>query len=197
MAEVQGHLYGPIEVYTAPVGTARPDIGATPGAAWTLLGRGGSVNYGDAGVTIAPSQSIEYQRALGTTGPTDARRTEEDVSITVTLHDESINVQALLHNNAAITQQAAAAGVAGSSRHDIYRGPAVHRLALLCRGSSSPNSNDDDHVTQYWIPRVVVNAHGGATFVKNEVVQREVEFMALYDTTDGFGVCEVQTADRG
>ena len=197
MAGVQGLIYGPIEVYTAPEGTDRPDIGGTPPGGWTLLGRNGQLAYGDAGVTVSAPQTIETTQALGTTAPTEARRTEEGFSVQVVLQDSDINNQALLHNNAAITAQAAASGVAGSSRFNVHRGSDVHKMALLCKGSRSPNSDNANHDIMYWCPRVYVDSVGEPNFSKGVVVMREITFMGLYDTTHGLGTCEVQTDDRG
>jgi hypothetical protein len=62
-------VVGPAEVYIAEPGTAFPAPDAAPGVGWTLVGSGGSLNYGEAGITLRRNITNNPIRVLGSTVP--------------------------------------------------------------------------------------------------------------------------------
>jgi hypothetical protein len=53
-------------VYTAPVGTAMPDVNvATPAGPWAVLGTSGQLDYDDDGVTLTTNQTFGFFTGAG------------------------------------------------------------------------------------------------------------------------------------
>lgn len=182
---------GPVEIFTAPVGTAAPDVDETPGGDWVLLGTSGDKDYGEDGVTITPEQTIEYQYALGSTAPQKAFRTQEGLGISVPVMDLTAETLAKVMNGATVTDVAAASGTPGYRTFDLMRGLEVDELSVLIRGFSPYADNMN---AQYRVPRAIVENVGEYTFQKGEAASYEVEFTALEHSTDGFGEYEAQDA---
>ena len=182
---------GPVTIYTATAGTAAPEISATPPAAWSQFGANGSRSYGDDGVTITPEQTIEEQMVLGSTAPQKAYRTEEHLTITVPMLDLTAEALALAMNGKTVADTAAGSGTGGYRSFDLLRGLEVNELAVLVRGHA-PYADGTN--AQYWIPRAYVGSVGEYSYAKGEGAMYEVEFMALEDSTNGFGSYQAQDA---
>lgn len=183
----------PLTVYLAPTGTAFPAIDAAPLAAWFKLGTSGNKNYSEDGVTVSHEQSINVFRGAGATGPRKAFRTEEDLIINFSLADVSPEQYAKVINDAAITNTAAGAGVAGNKRFNIWQGLTVKTFALLARGLSSV---DDALNAQYEVASCFQNGAPAPVYNKGEPALLECSFQALDASGDGtgFGVLRIGTA---
>jgi len=101
-------IAAPAKIWVAPVGTAFPVIDVVPNTDWTLLGKAGDKNISEDGVTISHPQSVEVLRALGSTGPRKIIRTEEDLMVSFTLLDLTLEMYRRMLNNNAITAITAA-----------------------------------------------------------------------------------------
>src|SRR3990167_5628479 len=98
-------------VWVAPVGTAFPAIGDAPGVDWTILGKSGDKNISEDGVSISHPQSVEVFRASGSTGPRKIVRTEEDLMVSFTLLDLTLEMYRRMLNDNATSQVTASPGV--------------------------------------------------------------------------------------
>lgn len=182
----------PYTVYTAPVGTAFPDIDAAPGVGWVLLGTSGAKNYDEDGVTVSHGQNIETFTPAGTTVPRKAFRTEEDAKVSLKLADLSPAVYAKVLNDATVTTVAAGAGTPGEKSFSIVQGVNVATLALLVRG---PSSVDDSLNAQYELPSVYQSGEPEPQFTKGQVALLEVEFTIIDAAGSGnAGTLRIQTA---
>lgn len=190
-------IAAPLELYLAPVGEAFPLIDTDPpGGNWVLVGASGSQRYDEDGVAIAHNEEIEDFRMLGTTGPVKSSRTEEELMVTVILHDLTLEQYAYALNFNAVTDTPEASGVAGFREVDLYKGRTVNTRALLARG---PSPYDEALFLQYEIPRVRAGGEPEVIWAKGEPAGLELSFMALIDlnaATDAksFGVLRASDA---
>ena len=176
---------GPITLYTAPVGTAAPEVSAAPPSPWEVLGTSDGDNISEDGVTVEFDETTEGQRTLGSTGLKKLFRTEEDVMVSCTLLDVSAETYAKVLNDAPVTTVAAAAGTAGVRQFNLLRGLTVRENAILAKGYSPYEA---DQSAQYWIPRTYIGLSGGPTYQKGEAAGLEVEIMAIEHATGGYGM---------
>lgn len=186
-------IAAPARVWVAPVGTAFPVIDAEPGDGWTLLGKAGDKNISEDGVTISHPQSVEVLRALGSTGPRKIVRTEEDLMVSFTLLDLTLEMYRRMLNDNPITQIAAGAGVAGSKKLAIMRGRTVSRFALLAEGPSPYGENWN---LRFKVPIIVNIGEPEVVFQKGEPAGLLFDLQAIEHETDGFGEIEAQDASR-
>lgn len=168
----------PFTLWVAPTGTAFPAINAAPAGDWTKIGTNGDRNYSEDGVTVAHSQSLDYARPAGATGPVKAFRTEEDLRISLTLWDITLEQYAYAMNGNTVTTTAAGVGTAGKKKLGIYRGSQVREFALLLRGISA---YDPDFNAQYEVPRAVDAGSPEVQFTKGVPAGLAIEFMAMED----------------
>lgn len=190
-------IAGPVDVFLAPVGTAAPDVSATPAGNWVKLGTAGSKNYNEDGVAVAHEQEVEEFTPLGRTGPVKAFRTKEGLRISLMLHDLSLDQYKRALNNGTVTDVAAGSGTAGISKLPLRRGADVSTHALLLKGAFSPEG--ESWSMQYQVPKVYVAGEPEVVFKKGEPAGLALEFVALEDpdATAGqeFGFLVVQSAD--
>lgn len=169
---------GPLTLYLAPVGTAFPKIDEAPAAAWKVVGLSGKKSYSDDGVSVAHSQSINKIRGAGSVGGRKALRTEEDMGITVTLWDNTLEAYALALSGEAPTTTAAGVGTAGFKEIGLSRGEEVKQFALLARGKSA---YDEAMAAQYEVPRCYQAASPTVLYNKGVPAGIELNFDALED----------------
>lgn len=191
-------LAAPYTVWLAPTGEAFPAVTTAPGANWVRLGSSGDENYGDDGVSVQHTQSIETWRGQSV-APVKAWRTEEGLVVGFTLHDISAAQYARILDDATVTQTAAGVGTPGTDAFPLSRGDQVKVWALLARGLSP---GGDDFVAQYQVPVVFQQAEPEPTYQKGEPAGLACEFMALKDpnaasTRERFGKLVIQTAASG
>jgi hypothetical protein len=140
----------PFTAYTAPVGTAFPSVWTvTPAVDWIKLGTNGALDYGEDGVTLNLSQSIAKWRGLGHPGPRKSFRTEEDLIVSLTLADMSLEQLKVVLNGNAITT-VAPGGDPGTKSIGLSRGLGVSTFALLLRANDG--SPYGDFAAQYEFP---------------------------------------------
>lgn len=168
----------PFTLYLAPVGTAFPLIDGAPAAAWIKVGSNGDRNYSEDGVTVAHSQSIETARPAGATGPVKAWRTEEDLKISLTLWDMTLEQYRKALDDVTVTTVAAGAGTAGHKMIPLSQGQEVTAYALLARGVSAYGAGFN---AQYEVPRCFQSGNPEPVFTKGQPAGLELEFTALED----------------
>ncbi|PAL20222.1 hypothetical protein [Sphingopyxis sp. GW247-27LB] len=188
---------GPLTLYLAPVGTAFPLIDAAPAAEWKMVGTSGDKNYSDDGVSVQHSQSINKVRPAGSVGARKALRTEEDMMVTVTLWDNTLEQYALALSGVDPAATAAGVGTAGFKKIGLSRGEEVKQYALLARGKSA---YDEKYAAQYEVPRCYQAASPTVLYNKGVPAGIELNFDALEDLaaaieTELFGRLIMQTAD--
>lgn len=172
-------LAAPFTLYAAPTGTAFPLITAAPAEAWKKIGTSGDRNYSDDGVTVAHSQTLAQARGAGATGPQKAWRTEEDMVVSLTLWDLTLEQYAIAMNGNAVATTAAGAGTAGFRVLKLYQGVQVATMALLVRGDVS--AYGDSWKSQYEIPVCYQSGNPEPVYTKGEPAGLALEFTALED----------------
>src|SRR5689334_6898981 len=121
-------LTGPLELWLAPLGTVFPAIDEDPGVLWTKVGASGRRNYSEDGVVVNHDQTIEGFRPGGSTGKRKLFRTEEDLKITVTIADMTLEQYKFALNGNSVTN------TSGNPRKiGLSRGREVTQYALLAR----------------------------------------------------------------
>lgn len=168
----------PLTLWLAPVGEAFPLIDADPAGNWIKIGTNGDRNYSEEGVTVMHSQSISQARPAGSTGPVKAWRTDEDLMISLTLWDLTLEQYLYALNSAAVATTAAALGVAGFKEMGLSQGQDVQLYALLARGVSPYG---DGFNAQYQLARCYQSANPNPQFTKGNPAGLELEFTALED----------------
>jgi hypothetical protein len=194
-------IAAPYDVWVAPVGTAFPDVGATPAGPWAKVGSSGSLNYDDAaGVTVEHSQSVSPWRSLGDAGSRKIFRTEEDLKIKLKLVDVTLEQYKHAINSNSVTTVPASLGLAGYKKLGLSRGFTVATVALLVRGSVSPYGSDWN--MQYEVPIAAQSGNPSVVYKKGEPAGLELEWMALVDASassedERFGRLVEQNDDLG
>jgi hypothetical protein len=192
-------IAAPFTAWLAAEGTAFPDPDEEPGVAWTKLGTSGDLNYTEDGVTVQHGQTVEKFRSLGSTGPRKAFRTEEEMMVSLTLADVSLEQYRVAMNHNTLTDTAAGAGTPGERKIGLTRGLLVTRKALLVRG---PSPYGDDMAMQYEVPVVIVEGEPELVYRKGEPAALKIEFSAMEDpnaasTDERFGRLVAQDAEAG
>jgi len=188
-------VYGSLQVYTAPGGTARPAQVTTSPSAYTLLGTAGVGDQAPGGLKISHPNSLSYWRGEGS-APRAAALTEEDVMIEFAIAEfTAANLAVALGKS--LTTVAAGSGVPGSKGFDLYRGPGkLTPIALLIRGSNSGEFAGG--VIEYYVPYAIHEAATESTFSKSDPALIPFVFRALEDPsspgTDRLGQLRIQTA---
>lgn len=172
-------IAAPFTLWAAPVGTAFPLIGAAPAVDWIRVGTSGDRNYAEEGVTVAHSQAFSQARPVGATGPVKAWRTEEDLVVSLTLWDLTLEQYATTLNSNAVATTAAGVGVAGFKAMQLYQGGEVTLMALLVRGDVS--AYEAGFKSQYEIPVCYQSGSPEPVFTKGEPAGLALEFTALED----------------
>lgn len=168
----------PFTLWVADTGTAFPLIDAAPGIGWTKVGTNGDRNYDESGVAVAHSQTLNYARPAGATGPVKAFRTEEDMRLTLTLWDLTLEQYAFAMNRNTVATTAAGAGTAGFKEIGTYRGTQVNEMALLLRGLSA---YDPAMAAQYEVPRAIDAGQPEIKYTKGVPAGLALQFMAMED----------------
>lgn len=190
-------IAAPYEVWWAEVGTAFPDVDEAPGVGWTQVGTSGSLNFTEAGVTVAHSQAVTQWRASGDTGTRKVFRTEEGLAVRLVLADVSLEQYRLAMNNNAVSTVQSTVGHPGYKKLGLSRGPFVAQMALLVRG---PSAYGDGWASQYEIPIAFQTGNPEPVFgVKGEPAGLALEWTAVVDPsqaeTERFGRLLMQTED--
>jgi len=184
-------IAAPFEVYIAPVGEAMPAVTLEPPAGnWVLLGTLGDAEYGEDGVTIQHSETIEDFRSLGSTGPVKSFRTEEDLLISFMLHDLTLEEYARALNFNTVQTDA------DDKLIDLYRGQQVLYRALLVRGNDTGPYGASYNI-QYEVPRVRPDSAPEVVFQKGTPAGLALQFRAMIDLNaaadaDRFGILRTQ-----
>ncbi len=174
-------IAAPFTAWWAPVGTAFPALGAAPSVDWVQIGTSGDQSYDPEGVSIEHGQEVNAVRPLGSTAPVKAFRTEEDLTVTFTLWDVTLEQYRLALNNNTIATVAAGVGTPGTKAVQFYRGAQVATMALLLRSDSSPYG--DAMSMQYELPYCFQSGNPTPVYRKGEPAGLEFEFMALRNPT--------------
>ena len=191
MAEGQEIIVAPFHVYIGDIGAAYPDVDVAPAAAvWGFLGDGGDKSQGEDGLVITHNQTIDKHRTGGRTGAVKATRSAEDLMLSFDLIDMTLEVYAKALNNAAITDIAAAVGVAGVKSIGLHQGRSVAEFAVLVRGDDSPYAGGRS--MQYELPRVVQVSSPAPGFNKAGMAMLKFEFEALETDTGTFPFGEIR-----
>jgi hypothetical protein len=176
MSEPYEIIMAPYEVWLAVVGTAFPDVDESPAAAWKKLGTSGDDNMDEAGVTVTHDQTIVQRRTVGSTGPVKVTRTEEGLSIGLTLLDLSVEQYAKALNGVTVTDTAAGVGTPGVRTITLRQGRDVTLYALLCRGVSPYG---DSFVAQYQVPKCFQSDNPAPVFNKGDAAALAERFGKL------------------
>ena len=142
MTDSYSILVGVGELWVAPIGTAFPDVNATPSTSWT--------NLGDTrdGVKFTKTQKVNKIRHDQRTGGVKAVRSEEDAQIETKLPEVTLeNLARVL--GTAVTTVAAGVGTIGTKTIGLHQGSTVTEYAILLRGDSPYGA----YPAQYQIPR--------------------------------------------
>ncbi len=183
-------------IYIGPASEARPHLDDTPAGNWVQLGTSGKKNYAEEGVKVKHVQKIGLIRVAGSTLPRKATRQDEDLIISVTLLDMTLEQYKHALNNATVADTAAVSGVPGYRSVHLAQGIEVASRAILVRGTVGPYS--ESYRTQYWLPKVCQSGSLELVFSKDKPAGLALEFTVLEDETasegDEAGFLEIQDA---
>lgn len=190
-------IAGPAKVYVAPVGTPFPAIDSEHGvdvdfgtALWTALG------HTDGGVKVAHAQTIVPLRTDQVTAAVKMVRSEEDLEITFSLAELTLEHYAVVLN-----QVGAVTSGTGFKKINLYRGGSgVETFALLVRGDQlSPYG---PYNLQYEVPNAYQSGAPDTEYTKDAKALLACSFMAIAALaftpgtadSDIFGVLRAGTA---
>lgn len=190
-------IVAPFEVWLGPVGETNPDVDNTPAGNWALLGTNGKDNISEDGVTITHEQTLNQIRVLGSTGPKKVQRTQENLTISLVLHDLTAEQYAKALNNVSVSDIAAGSGTPGHRDITLRQGLDVSTFALLVKGASPYG---DSWNMQYQVPIAYQSANPAPVFNKGDAAGLALEFTAIEDPAAGtaaerFGKLVAQDAD--
>ena len=196
MSEPYEIIMAPYEVWLAPVSTAFPDLDEAPAAAWAKLGTNGADDMEEEGVTVTHSQTISEKRTLGSTGPAKVKRTEESLTISLTLLDLTLEQYAKALNGVTVSDVAAGAGTPGYRKITLRQGPDVTLYALLCKGLSPYG---DSYAAQYQVPICYQSDNPAPVYNKGDAAALKLTFTAIEDpnaatAAERFGILRSQDA---
>jgi hypothetical protein len=169
---------GPLTLWLAPVGTAFPLIGVAPPNPWTKVGASGTRNYSEDGVALSHSETLQKARPAGSMGARKVFRQEEDMTITVTLWDNTLEAYTLALGGLAPGTTAAGPGTAGFKKIGLSRGETVKTYALLARGAGL-SAYGDGLAAQYEVPRCYQSGNANPVYKKGLPVALQLVFDAL------------------
>jgi hypothetical protein len=172
-------LVGSGVVHIAPEGTTFPTPDQTPpvaDAAWSPLGEF------DGGVQISHPQTIDEHRTDKETGIQKATRSEEDLTISVSLADQTLENFASMINGDTVVDTPEGSGTAGYREVGMYRGLTVVTYALVFEGNSPYLAGA---FLRYLVPRGYFGGDMGQAFVKSTKTLIPVEFHAMVDPNAG------------
>lgn len=176
-------IAAPYQLWVAPTGTTMPkvdDLESAFGASWVLLGTSGDRSYTDTGVQLSRQETDQSFTPAGSTMPVKAWTTAEDLKLSVTLADLTVEQFALIIDDAAVTTVAAGVGVAGEKSFSLVHGIQKHEYALLARGLSPYGETFN---AQYEFPRMYQSGSQQPTYSKQNPAELLAEFTIL-DTID-------------
>lgn len=190
-------IAGPAKVYVAPVGTPFPAIDSVYSvdvdfgtALWTDLG------HTDGGVKVAHAQTIVPLRTDQVTAAVKMVRSEEDLEITFSLAELTLEHYAVVLN-----QVGAVTPGTGFKKINLYRGGSgVETFALLVRGDQlSPYG---PYNLQYEVPNAYQSGAPDTEYTKDAKALLACSFMAIAALaftpgtadSDIFGVLRAGTA---
>jgi hypothetical protein len=184
-------ITGTARIYLAPYGTNPPDIDSSPDdfpEGWVYLGET------DGEQSIAHTGPLTYFRTNERTGPVKAVRPEEDVTVTVTLVELSLeNYARVLHSaDNVVTDEITDPE---TKRMPFKRGDCPTEYALLMHGAA--DSPYGLFPAYNYLPRVVSASEPTVTRAKDGRAALEAIFQALedpeQDDEDALGWALVQT----
>jgi hypothetical protein len=170
-------IAAPFTAWWAPVGTTFPQLGTAPAASWIMIGTSGDRNYAPEGVSVEHSQAVSMVRPLGSTAPVKAFRTEEDMVVTFTVWDLTLEQYRVAHSFVEITTTAAGVGTPGTKSLQLYRGRNLGEMALLIRGDVSPYG--EGMSMQYEIPYCFMSGNPKPVLRKGEPAGIELTFTLM------------------
>ena len=172
-------MNGPFAVYIADPVELPPDIDNAPTGNWELLGVSGDKDITEEGISINMEQAISWFRGLGSTAPRKGFRTTEDLIVSFTLADASVENYARAFNDAAIE-------LGGNHRRiALLQGAEVAQFSLLIYGDGKSAYGDFNSL--FWLPRCSHDANLETKIVKGEPIGLAYKFHALIDDTYGLG----------
>ena len=176
-------LVAQFTISLAPVGESFPDLDSAAAGNWTALGTTGPVDYSEEGISVELSQVTNPIRSYGSTGIRKMLRSEEDVKLTVTLQDVTMEALTEALNRVAAADTAAGSGTVGYQSLNLLRGHSVAEFALLARAVESPyyDVSTGDWGFQYELFRCVQVGSPTIVHVKDNVPALALEFQCLED----------------
>lgn len=181
-------IAGPLDVYLAAVGTAFPDPNVAPSAPWTLVGKKGSRNYMEEGVTIAHPQTVEPFTPLGSTVARKAFRVNEEVRVRLVLADASLEAYALALNHNDVDSDNAIKSIS------LKRGLTINERAVLVRGAGM-SAEGENLARQFELLRGVQVGTPEVVYMKNQPAGIALEWLALEDDDGNVGYIRDQEPD--
>lgn len=186
-------VVGPLAIYLATAVEAMDDVGAAPAGNWALLGQSGMENYAEAGIVVTHSQTIRQSFVVGATGPQQANRQQEQLTIGLTLMDLSVaEYTKVLNGTAKSTDTTPNIDYIG-----LRRGPDVKVWSLQAWGDGLSPSGAFD--LAFYVPRCYQSADPALTFSKDADAALSCVFTALEHSAaataeERFGRLIVQTS---
>lgn len=168
-------IAAPFEVYIAPVGESFPAVTLEPPVGnWVLLGTSGASNVAEDGVTVQATEEVTDFRTLGGTGIVKSFRTLEDLTVSMLLHDLTLEEVARAFNFNTVSTDT------DDKTMPLYKGPDVSYMALLVRGNDA-GPYGTGYNLQFELPRVRPSGQPEMVFKKGDPAGVDVAFMVIQD----------------
>ncbi|MEL6485655.1 MAG: hypothetical protein AAFQ13_00730, partial [Pseudomonadota bacterium] len=172
-------ISGPFEIYSAPVGTAFPQLSQEPAAPWVRLGAAGALNQSEKGISLIHRLQESQAVKAGRSAPAHSFFYAQELRVQVELYDLTLETYGRALGGNLLTETAPSNGVAGSRTVGLgveTRQPAIR--ALLLRGQS-PYKNGLK--AQFEVPRC--HEAGQPSFVlrRGRPAGLAIEFIGLED----------------
>jgi hypothetical protein len=182
---------GPLTIFTAPEGTTFPEISATPGSPWALMGANGDKSISDDGLTVNVEEETNDQMVLGSTLPQKVFRVSEAMMFDFMLFDLTAEMFAVAMSGLAVSDVPAAVGTGGYRSVPLVRGFNINYQSFLFRGFSPYL---DNAFAQYWIPKGYAQFSGEVQYQKGEAAALGISVKAYESGANGLGLYLTQDA---
>lgn len=181
MAEPNEIIVGPAEVYVAPVGTTFPAVTAAPTGDWLLVGRAGSNNYTEDGVTIRNPKTTNPIRMLGSIFPRKFAITESQFEVEFNVADLSPAAMMLGYGgNPADVQMAGS-----QQRIEVPTSSVPLAFAVLVRVEGQSPLKDGGNM-QWELSNCIQGGNGEGTFTKQDAFAQGHLWQAFEDSDGNF-----------
>lgn len=190
-------LAGPLDVYYADVGTARPARStsyapnpSTP-APWVIIGDN---LKGPDGITVDPSRSYTYEYVMNQTYPVESFISQAGLKFGLPLKDMRLDALRYAFNGNTVSVDAATTTNPAMEEIDLDIGHESIKVALLVVGRVPYDDGRPEARAVWWIPKANIEGPGSISYKLAEGSMYTLNFITLRHPTLGVGKLSKETA---